>query len=54
MNLFIIPNFIIVDVENLPDPVPRGSFQPGKLDSGKATIVTLDLDATDLSKFAMT
>lgn len=39
-----------VDIDQLPDAVPRGNFQPVKVDTGKPTFVTHDIETTDLSK----
>lgn len=38
-----------VDVEKLPDAVPRGNFKPTVF-PGEATFITMDLETTDLSK----
>jgi len=38
-----------VDIEQLPEPVPRGQFKPVKLTQGDPTFITFDLETTDLS-----
>ncbi|XP_045215031.2 uncharacterized protein LOC123565087 [Mercenaria mercenaria] len=37
-----------VDIEKLPDAVPRGNFKPVKVESGQPTIIAIDLETTDL------
>ncbi|XP_053381323.1 uncharacterized protein LOC123555889 [Mercenaria mercenaria] len=39
-----------VDIEKLPDAVPRGNFKPTQL-SGEATYITIDLETTDLIRY---
>lgn len=39
-----------VDVENIPDAVPRGDFKPLKIEHPEPTFVVLDLETTDLSE----
>ena len=39
-----------VDVEKIPDHVPRPVFKPVDIQSGEPTFVTFDLETTDLSK----
>ena len=39
-----------VDLEKIPDAVPRGDFKPLQLDSSNQTFIVLDLETTDLSK----
>jgi hypothetical protein len=37
------------DVDQLPDAVPRGTFNPVPLSDDQPSIVTFDLETTDLS-----
>ncbi|XP_053375217.1 uncharacterized protein LOC123538288 [Mercenaria mercenaria] len=37
-----------VDIEKLPDAVPRGNFKPVKVEIGQPTIIAIDLETTDL------
>ena len=39
-----------VDVEKLPDSVPRGNFKPVTISSGNPTFIMFDLETTSLSK----
>ena len=39
-----------VDIEKLPDAVPRGNFKAVTVENGQPTIITIDLETTDLSK----
>lgn len=43
-----------VDIEQIPDPVPRGIFKPVTLSSGAPSFVAFDLETTGLSKFSRT
>lgn len=42
-----------VDIEKVPDAVPRGDFKPLQLDSSELTFLVLDLETTDLSKYTI-
>ncbi|KAK3083329.1 hypothetical protein FSP39_019577 [Pinctada imbricata] len=37
-----------VDIEKIPDPVPRGNFKPVTVSAGSPTLVIFDLETTDL------
>lgn len=43
-----------MDIEVLPDAIPRGKFSPVEVTNGKPTFVTIDLETTDLSKYMST
>lgn len=54
--MLIIPEIALeddVDIEKIPDAVPRGDFKPLVLDTSSNssfTFVVVDLETTDLSK----
>ena len=39
-----------VDIDKVPDPVPRGTFKPVVI-RGSPSYIIFDLETTDLSKF---